>query len=220
MAPGHIANRIERIFNIDRQIKRVFTGHVAIVQREDDRNFYRLCGTFGLQIRVLGYKGVRHVDHVSDFTHGLGNTHVVDMNACQRIGWPGRRKNVVGLKFADFFPEGREQWGCHREATVARDFATGEPKDAETVLADARGSFLFLDAETHRFFARAEVVAGFSIGANEHARVQFSAELAAPEFECPSGDKLEIVEMRMYAQYPHSQVPSGINAIPRTENCK
>lgn len=176
MAPGHIADGVEGVFDVDGQIEGVFAGHVAVVEREDDGDFNELRLAFGGRIvRKFGSKGVGDIDHVSDFADRFGNGDVIDVDASEGVGRVGRGEDVVGLEIADFFPEGGEERGGNCKAAIAGHFAAGEAKDAELILADAGGSFLLFEAQAHGFLAGAKVVTGLAIGADEHAGFQFDA---------------------------------------------
>ena len=193
MAPGFSGYDLERVFNVYCQIKCVLAGHVGIVHRQDHRHFSRY--RTGFVLRVFWRERVRNIDHVGDFSNRFRDGNVVNVNARERVGRPCRRKDVIRFEFPNMFPESGEKLGCDKEARFTRDFSIRVAKHLKFELANARRGLLLLDAQLHRFVARAEVVAGLAVGADRHSGSQIGSKFPPPKFEKPGCGEFKVVTM-------------------------
>jgi hypothetical protein len=218
VAPGHFADRIESIFNVDSEIEGVFTGHVTVVKGENDRYFDGLRVLSLICGRVFRSESVGHVDKIGDFAHGFGYSNVIDVDTHERVGRERWCEDVIGLELADFLPESGQKGSGNGKGAVAGYLTVWQTENTEVVLADLGGSFLFLKPEAHGFFAGAEVMAGFAVGADQDAGVELRAQFSPPELEGARSDEFKIIKMRVDTENPHAKIRSGIDAIPRTEN--
>ena len=141
VAPRQVADGLEGCFHVDGQIVGVFTALIPIVGIEDDRHLDR--DRLRLVGGVFGREGVWDVDHVSHLAHRRRHRDMVYMNPRAWITGDGRAEQIVRLKVADGFPQGREQLGRDPQARLARDLSIGQAQGLKLESAEGgRGGLL------------------------------------------------------------------------------
>ena len=115
----------------------------------------------------------------------------------ERIGRNRRTEKIVRLEVPDCLPKRRQEFGAEQQTGFAGNPAIWKFEHLEFVPANARRIGLFRQPHAFGVFASAEMVPGFTVGANQDAPVQVIFPLLAKDFEGAGGGEFEIVKMGM-----------------------
>ena len=122
---------------------------------------------------------------------------MVVVNSRQRIAGERRAEDIVRFVIANRLPQGRQQFGRHLQAGLARRLAVRQSKQLELVPANPRGRRLLRQSNAPRLLPRAEMMSRFPVGADKHFGLECNSQFSPPQLKRAGRRELVIIEVRV-----------------------
>jgi hypothetical protein len=129
---------------------------------------------------------MRHVDHVSDPAHGIGDGQVIVVHAGEGFFRQRRTEKVIRLETPDRFPKRGQQLRSDLKAGLARHVAIRQAQQFKLEGAKFRRRFLFFEAKGAGLVASPKMMARLAIGADKNLALKLRARRRRQSSKVPA----------------------------------